>query len=138
MKKLSIKEETVTVIVPVYNVEKYLDRCVKSIVRQTYKDLEIILIDDGSPDRCPEMCDAWKLKDSRIKVIHKKNAGLGYARNTGIDNATGKYLCFVDSDDYIAPDTIEKAYYCAVQYNADIVSYGYYVVASDGDRKSVL
>ena len=132
MKKLTTKEEIVTVIVPVYNVEKYLDRCVNSIVCQTYKNLEIILIDDGSPDRCPEMCDAWKLKDNRIKVIHKKNAGLGYARNTGIDNATGKYLCFVDSDDYIASDTIEKAYYCAVQYNADIVSYGYYVVGSDG------
>lgn len=132
MEKVSIKEKTVTVIVPVYNVEKYLDRCINSIVGQTYRNLEIILVDDGSPDGCPEMCDAWRERDSRIKVIHKKNAGLGYARNTGIDNATGEYLCFVDSDDYIAIDAIEKAYNCALQYNADIVSYGYYVVDSNG------
>ena len=84
-----------------YNVEKYLDRCINSIVGQTYRNLEIILVDDGSPDGCPEMCDAWRERDSRIKVIHKKNAGLGYARNTGIDNATGEYLCFVDSDDAV-------------------------------------
>ena len=89
----------VTVVLPIYNVEKYLDRSVKSIVEQTYTNLEIILVDDGSPDMCPQMCDEWARKDKRIKVIHKKNAGLGMARNTGIDNASGDYICFFDSDD---------------------------------------
>ena len=99
----------VSVVVPVYNVEKYLDRCVSSIVNQTYSNLEIILVDDGSPDRCPELCDAWARRDNRIRVIHKQNTGLGMARNTGIENATGDYICFFDSDDYIHRETIEKA-----------------------------
>ena len=96
-----------SIVVPIYNVEKYLDRCIKSIVSQTYGNLEILLVDDGSPDDCPRVCDEWAEKDSRIKVVHKLNAGLGYARNTGIENATGKYICFFDSDDYIEPDTID-------------------------------
>ena len=96
----------VTVVIPVYNVEAYLDRCVQSVVNQTYKNLEIILIDDGSPDNCPAMCDAWAQKDKRIKVVHKENAGLGYARNTGIEHATGEYICFFDSDDYVAPTLV--------------------------------
>ena len=98
----------ISVVLPIYNVEKYLNRCIKSIITQTYKNLEVILVDDGSPDHCPRICDEWAKKDARIKVIHKKNEGLGMARNTGIENATGEYICFVDSDDYIAPDTIEK------------------------------
>lgn len=100
----------ISVIVPVYNVEKYLDRCVESIVNQTYKNLEIILIDDGATDNSPEMCDEWKKKDNRIKVIHKKNGGLSDARNCGIDTATGDYFAFVDSDDYID----EKMYECLI------------------------
>jgi len=103
----------VTVVVPIFKVEKYLNRCIESIVKQTYEKIEIILVDDGSPDNCPEMCDEWAKKDSRIKVIHKQNAGLGMARNTGIDNANGEYICFFDSDDYIHPNTIEKAYISA-------------------------
>ena len=99
---------TVSVIVPVYNVESYLDRCVRSIVGQTYQDLEIILVDDGSPDRCPAMCDVWAEKDSRIKVIHKINGGLSDARNAGMEAATGEYIAFVDSDDCIAPEMIER------------------------------
>ena len=91
----------VTIVVPIYNVEKYLTRCVDSIINQTYQNLEIILVDDGSPDNCPRICDEYAKKDHRIKVIHKINAGLGMARNTGIENATGKYICFFDSDDYI-------------------------------------
>lgn len=91
----------ISVIVPVYNVEQYLDKCVESIVNQTYKDLEIILVDDGSPDNCPAMCDKWAKKDSRIKVIHKKNGGLSSARNAGLDIAEGDYITFVDSDDTI-------------------------------------
>lgn len=91
----------VSVIIPVYKVEKYLDRCLESIVNQTYRNLEIILVDDGSPDNCPAMCDEWARKDKRIKVVHKKNGGVSSARNAGIDAATGEYLTFVDSDDTV-------------------------------------
>ena len=97
------KEELISVIVPVYKVEKYLDKCVKSIVNQTYKNLEIILIDDGSPDMCPIICDRWAASDSRIKVIHKVNSGIADVRNVGIQEASGQYIGFVDSDDYISP-----------------------------------
>lgn len=128
-----MERELVTIVVPVYKVEKYLDRCLNSIVNQTYRNLEIILIDDGSPDRCPIICDEWEKKDSRIKVIHKQNAGLGMARNTGIDNATGKYICFFDSDDYIALDTIEKAYCSIKKYNSDIAMFGMYSVNASGE-----
>lgn len=94
----------ISVIVPIYNVEKYLARCVDSIVNQTYKNLEIILVDDGSPDRCPQMCDDYAEKDSRIKVVHKKNGGLSDARNAGMAVATGEYISFIDSDDYVSDD----------------------------------
>ena len=94
----------ISVIVPVYNVAAYLDRCVKSIVNQTYADLEIILVDDGSPDQCGTMCDNWAMKDKRIKVVHKENGGLSDARNAGIEVASGDYIGFVDSDDWIEPD----------------------------------
>lgn len=122
----------VSVVLPIYNVEKYLDRCLSSVVNQTYQNLEIILVDDESPDSCPELCEQWAQKDSRIKVVHKKNAGLGMARNTGIENATGQYICFFDSDDYIEPDTVEKCYTLAMQTHADVVSYGFYKVDSRG------
>lgn len=102
--------DTISVIVPIYNVEKYLDRCVQSLVNQTYKNLEIILVDDGSPDNCPAMCDEYAKKDSRIKVIHKANGGLGFARNSGLDAATGKYFAFIDSDDYVDLDYYEILY----------------------------
>ena len=98
--------ELISIIVPVYKVEKYLDKCVESIVEQTYKNLEIILVDDGSPDNCPAMCDEWAQKDSRIKVIHKENGGLSSARNAGLDACTGEYIYFLDSDDYIADNCI--------------------------------
>ena len=122
----------VTVVIPVYNVEKYLDRCVSSVVNQTYGNLEIILVDDGSPDRCPQMCDEWAKRDSRIKTVHKQNAGLGMARNTGIDNATGEYICFFDSDDYIEPDTIEECVQMARREFADIVSFGNDRITQEG------
>ena len=96
------QNELISVIVPVFKVEKYLDRCVQSIVDQTYRNLEIILVDDGSPDNCPAMCDAWAEKDNRVKVIHKKNGGLSDARNAGMAIATGELMGFVDSDDYIS------------------------------------
>lgn len=127
-----MKKAMVTVVVPIYNVECYLDRCMQSIVNQTYNNLEIILVDDGSKDSCPQLCDEWANKDSRVKVIHKKNAGLGMARNTGMENATGEYICFFDSDDYVELDTIEKAYNLAKEYDADIVTYGYSVVNKMG------
>ena len=94
----------ISVIVPVYKVEPYLDKCISSIVNQTYKNLEIILVDDGSPDNCPAMCDAWAEKDSRIRVLHQRNQGGGAARNAGLDLASGSLIAFVDSDDYIVPD----------------------------------
>lgn len=93
--------DLVSVIVPIYGVEEYLEKCVHSIIDQTYKNLEIILVDDGSPDKCPEMCDILGKHDGRIKVIHKKNGGLSDARNTGIDYAHGEYFVFIDSDDWI-------------------------------------
>ena len=98
-----IQPELISIIVPIYKVEAYLDRCVRSIVEQTHRNLEIILVDDGSPDNCPAMCDAWAAKDARIKVIHKKNGGGGEARNVGLDIARGRYIGLVDSDDYIEP-----------------------------------
>ena len=100
----------VSVIVPVYNVEKYLDRCLDSIINQTLNEIEIILVDDGSTDSSGEKCDEYKKKDLRIKVIHKKNKGLGYARNSGLKVATGKYIAFVDSDDYIDKRMFESLY----------------------------
>lgn len=97
----------ISVIIPVYGVEKYLDRCVESVVNQTYKDLEIILVDDGSPDNCPQMCDEWALRDARIRTVHRENGGQSCARNTGLSMATGDYITFVDSDDWIIKDTYE-------------------------------
>lgn len=114
----------VSVVLPIYNVEAFLDRCISSVVRQTYTNLEIILVDDGSPDQCPQICDAWARKDSRIKVVHKVNAGLGMARNTGIEHAAGQYISFVDSDDYLDPETIEDAVNHALKYSADVVLFG--------------
>lgn len=110
----------ISVIVPVYKVEPYLDRCVQSIVDQTYTNLEIILVDDGSPDNCPAMCDAWAAKDSRIRVIHKANGGLSDARNAGMAIAKGEYIGFVDSDDWISEDYIDYLYRAVVERNADI------------------
>lgn len=97
----------ISIIVPIYKVEKYLDRCIDSIVRQTYRNLEIILVDDGSPDRCPDICDEWAKRDSRIKVIHKVNGGVSSARNAGLEIANGEYISFVDSDDRLI-DTMEE------------------------------
>lgn len=101
------QQPMVSVIVPVYKVEKYLSECIESILNQTYVDFELILVDDGSPDRCGEICDEYAWKDSRVKVIHKENGGVSRARNTGIHAAQGKYIMFVDSDDYIERNSIE-------------------------------
>ena len=113
----------ISVIIPVYNVEKYLDRCVSSVLGQTLTELEIILVDDGSPDNCPQMCDEYKLKESRIKVIHKENGGLSSARNAGMNVATGKYIFFLDSDDWLEPDGMEHLYNLAEKHKVDFVRY---------------
>ena len=122
----------VTVVVPVYNVERYLDACVQSVVGQTYRNLEIILVDDGFTDSCPEKCDSWAARDGRVKVIHKQNQGLGMARNSGLEVASGKYVCFFDSDDFIDVDTVESAVGVAVRDGADIVMFGMRSVSTDG------
>lgn len=114
-------EVQISIIVPVYKAEQYLDRCVKSILNQTFTNLELILVDDGSPDRCPEICDAWERKDSRIKVIHKQNGGAGAARNAGLQVACGKYIGFVDSDDWIEANMYQELHQLATKYDADMV-----------------
>ena len=124
--------DLISVIVPVYKVEKYLDRCVQSIVDQTYRNLEIILVDDGSPDNCPAMCDAWAAKDSRIKVIHKENGGQSTARNAGMTIATGEYIAFVDSDDWIEPQMYQIMYETMITTGSDIVSCGAKRIWLDG------
>ena len=112
----------ISVIIPVYKVEPYLDRCVESVINQSYPNLEIILVDDGSPDNCPAMCDAWAKRDSRIKVIHKTNGGLSDARNAGMAVAAGEYISFVDSDDWIAPEMLERLYLAMQRDRSDIAA----------------
>ena len=111
----------ISIIVPIYNVEKQLSTCIESILNQTFMNFELILVDDGSPDKCGEICDEYEKKDKRIKVIHKKNGGLSDARNAGLNIATGKYIGFVDSDDIIHPQMYEKLYNCINKYNSDII-----------------
>lgn len=123
--------DLISVIVPVYKVEEYLDECVKSIISQSYSNLEIILVDDGSPDKCPELCDLWATKDNRIKVVHKCNGGLSSARNAGLDIACGDYISFVDSDDYIAPDMIANLYNCIIEHKTDISACKIYSVTNN-------
>lgn len=110
----------ISVIIPIYNVECYLKTCIDSIVNQTYSNLEIILVDDGSPDKCPEICDEYAKKDNRVKVIHQENGGLAHARNVGIANSNGEYLTFVDSDDYVSNDYVGSLYKGLIESNADI------------------
>lgn len=109
----------ISIIVPVYNVEKYLDRCVQSLIHQTLKEIEIILVDDQSPDNCPQMCDDYTKNDPRIRVIHKKNGGLGMARNSGIEVAQGEYISFIDSDDFVDTKTYETLYNKALEKELD-------------------
>lgn len=112
--------EMISVIVPVFAVEKYIDKCIKSIQKQTYTNLEIILVDDGSPDNCPQICDLYKCADDRIHVVHRKNGGLSAARNSGLEIARGKYISFIDSDDYIYPDMYEKMILAMSETSADL------------------
>lgn len=114
-------EDLVSVIVPIYNVENYLSQCIESIIKQTYKNLEIILVDDGSPDNCGSICDEYAAKDERIHVVHKKNGGLSDARNAGMQIMSGEFLMFVDSDDWLQNDCIEILYGIQKKYMADLV-----------------
>jgi glycosyltransferase involved in cell wall biosynthesis len=129
-----LKQPLISVIVPVYNVEIYLRKCLDSIINQTYKNLEIILVDDGSPDNCGKVCDEYATKDKRVKVIHKANGGQSSARNAGLDIATGEYIAFVDSDDYIAENMYEDLIGIAQKEMADIVTYTFYIIDSRGIR----
>lgn len=114
----------ISIIIPVYKVEEYLRQCLDSIVNQTYRNLEIILVDDGSPDSCGKICDEYAQKDARFKVLHKENGGLSDARNAGLDIFQGDYLMFIDSDDWVDPDFCEKALTYALRYNVSCVAFG--------------
>ncbi len=124
----------ISIIVPVYNVEQYIQRCLNSIINQTYKNLEIILVDDGSPDQCPQICDDYAAKDSRIMVIHKKNGGLSDARNAGLDICKGKFISFVDSDDWIDTNYIKTLFDLLTETKTDIAIGNFF--KTDGLKKN--
>lgn len=117
--------DLISIIIPVYKTEKYLVRCVESVVNQTYRHIEIILVDDGSPDKSPELCDNLSDKYRNIKVVHKENGGLSSSRNVGLDIASGNYISFIDSDDYIDQYMIERLYYAITKHNADVAMLQY-------------
>lgn len=121
-----MEKDLISVIVPVYKVEKYLDKCVQSIVDQTYENLEIIIIDDSSPDNCPAMCDAWAEKDSRVQVFHIENKGVANSRNFALSKAAGDYIAFADGDDFLEPNMLEILYRNLLVTGADIAVCGYF------------
>ena len=123
--------KNISVIVPVYNAEAYLGRCLDSILVQTYQDFELILVDDGSPDRCGAICDEYAQKDGRVRVIHKANGGVGAARNTGLDAATGEYIIFVDSDDYIHPEMLQILWDGIQTTGTQLCACGYFMTTGD-------
>lgn len=120
-----MESKLVSVIIPVYNVKKYLKKCVSSVIEQSYRNLEIILVDDGSTDGSESICDSFALKDNRVKVLHKKNGGLGLARNSGIEAANGEYIYFIDSDDYVSKGAISHLMFNIEKYNCDTVIGGF-------------
>lgn len=126
--------KVISIVVPIYNVEKYIYKCIDSIINQTYTNLEIILVDDGSPDNCPKICDDYAVLDSRVKVIHKKNGGLSDARNAGLNTATGDYIIFIDGDDYAELNMIEKAHDTAQTSNCNVVIWGFFADYVDDDE----
>ncbi len=127
-------ETAISVIVPVYRVEKYLPACIDSILNQTFTDFELILVDDGSPDRCPEICDETAKRDARVRAIHQANQGLSAARNAGIEAAHGAWLSFVDSDDFLAPDFLETLHDAAVRAGADCALCGVQLTDEAGQK----
>lgn len=126
---MSQEKALISIIIPVYKVEKYLEKCIQSVINQTYENLQIILVDDGSPDNCGKICDEYAKKDHRIEVIHKSNGGLSDARNKGLEIAKGEYIGFVDSDDYIESDMYEVLYNLLKQYNVDVSICNFYTVS---------
>lgn len=128
-------EDLISIIVPIYNVELYLDDCIKTIINQTYKNIEIILVDDGSTDNSAKICDEYEKKDSRIKVIHKENGGLSDARNKGLEEAKGKYICFIDSDDLISYKFIEILYKQCIDNNSEIAICQLQIVKDNENKK---
>ena len=120
VKRFNMEQSLISVIIPCYKVEKYLPKCIESILEQTYENLEIWLVDDGSPDNCGKICDEYAQKDERIKVIHKENGGLSDARNVAIGQATGEWITFVDSDDYVAATYVEELYSLVIKYNCEV------------------
>lgn len=130
------KESLISIIVPVYKVEPYIHRCVDSILKQTYKNLEIILVDDGSPDDCGKICDEFAKKDLRVKVVHKENGGLSSARNAGLDIAQGEYISFIDSDDYIVENFIENLYKLCMDNNVEIAECDFEKFEDDIEKKN--
>ncbi len=116
----------ITVVVSIYKVERYLNKCIESLLNQNYKDFEIILVDDGSPDKCPVMCDEWGKRDPRIRVFHKENGGLSSARNCGIEHAKGEFIIFPDPDDWVEPDYLERIFSLREEYDADLSICGHY------------
>lgn len=125
-------DDLVSIVVPIFNVEQYLPRCIESIINQTYSNIEIILVDDGSSDDCGKICDKLAKEDSRIIVIHKSNGGLSDARNTGIDISNGSYIMFVDSDDYVAYDMVERCLTKIKQDKSDVVIFNYHGIDANG------
>lgn len=128
----------VSIVVPVYKVEKYLEKCINSIINQTLKEIEIILVDDGSPDKCGEICDYYSKLDNRVRVIHKINNGLAEARNSGMDIATGEYICFVDSDDWVEPYYVERMYNKVKKHDSDICMCGFYIDYQDENYTQIV
>ncbi len=132
-----MNENKVTVVLPIYNVEKYLDRCINSVINQTFKNLEIILVNDGSTDNCLKICEKYKNIDDRIIIINQRNKGLSAARNSGIIKATSKYICFIDSDDYIEKDMIEYLYNGMKRYNSQITCCGFTNIYENGIKEKI-
>ena len=126
---MSQEKALISIIIPVYKVEKYLEKCIQSVIKQTYENLQIILVDDGSPDNCGKICDEYAKKDHRIEIMHKSNGGLSDARNKGLEIAKGEYIGFVDSDDYIESDMYEVLYNLLKQYNVDVSICNFYTVS---------
>lgn len=135
MKSQMKQQPLISVIVPVYNVEQYIHQCVDSILSQTYKNLEIILVDDGSPDNCPAICDGYARNDDRVKIIHQENGGLSAARNSALDLCTGEYIAFVDSDDWIESNAYEEMMSEMQKKDLDVVFCGVNVITADGAIK---
>lgn len=128
---MSLNNPQISIVVPVYNVEKYLNKCIDSLLLQSYENIEIILVDDGSTDKSGDICDSYK-NCKKIKVVHKQNEGLGYARNSGLEVASGKYVAFVDSDDWVSPSLIDNLYDAITKYKVDFAKNGFRRVTNDG------